>query len=465
MLSATGASAATPAVHVASTTALQTSLSTAITGVKVTFTATVEDAATDVPIGSGKVDFVVEGPQKVNLGNVAVSKQGLASVTTDQITTIGDYRIKAEYVPTNSKISASVANPVTVKVIPLPIEVPTTTTLKSAATLAETGQPVPLSATVADAGTGSQINAGKVEKILGKVEFFSVSPDPVLLGTVTLSKKDTASLPAKMLKAAGPYQIDAVFLPANTNFATSTSAPIPVTITPATVNAPTVTSLQVMPNVIETGEALTLTASAQNSNSSLPDGVIEFTTVGRHPVVLNTIPISNFGEQVGLTSSFLQKVGFHQVQAKYLPNTNRFAKSLSTPITIAITPLTAVAFRVTPVVSHGKLNKPVSFSVTALNAQDKPLTNYTGTVVFSSPTDTSTTFPPAFYTNLHISASPPQTTGLAMFPVQSYTFTAADHGTHTFLGGVTFGKAGAEQIQVTQGNDPEVQGKATFAIE
>jgi hypothetical protein len=465
MLSGTAASLAKPDAHVVSTTALQTSLSTAITGARVTFTATVDDAANDVPIGSGNVDFVLEGPQKIDLGDVAVTKQGLASVTTDKITTIGNYRIEAEYKPTNSKISASVATPVTVKVIPLPIEVPTTTTLTSGATTAEVGQPFPLVATVADAGTGNQINAGKVEKITGKVEFFSVSPDPVLLGTVKLSKKHSASLPTKMLKKVGPYQIDAVFLPANKYFTTSTSALNPVTITPATVNAPTVTSLQIMPNVIETGEALTLSASVQNPNSSLSDGVIEFTTVGRHPVVLNTVPVSSFGEQVGLTTGYLQKVGFHQVQAKYLPNTNRFAKSLSAPITIAITPLTAVAFRVTPVISHGKLNKPVSFSVTAVNAQDKPLSNYTGTVVFSSPTDTSTTFPPAFYTNLHISAYPPETTGLAVFPVQSYSFTTADHGSHTFLGGVTFGKAGAEQLQVTQANDPEVKGKATFAIE
>ncbi len=341
---------------------------------------------------------------------------------------------------------------------PAPIDVPTVTTLSSGATSAESGQYVPLFATVKDTGTSSQ-------RITGNVEFFSDGPNPVLLGTAKLSKNGGASLSTKMLKNAGPYQIQAVFVTANKYFSGSTSAPIPVTITPQTVNAPTVTSLQVTPNVIETGEPIMLSASVQNSNSSLPDGVIEFTTLGRHPVVLNTIPVSNFGEQVSFTSNYLENVGFHQVQAKYLPNTNRFAKSLSVPVTIAITPLTAVAFRVTPVVPHGKLNKPVSFEVTALNAHRQPLTNYTGTVVFSSPTDTSTTFPPSFYTNLHISASPPQTTGLAEFPVQSYTFTPADHGSHMFLGGVTFGKAGAEVLQVTQGNDSKVVGKATFAIE
>jgi hypothetical protein len=464
MLSTTAASLAAADVHISSKTALQTSLTTAITGTKVTFTASVDDAATDVPISSGKVSFEVEGPKKVDLSSVTVTKQGLAGVTTNQLTTTGEYRIKAAYTPTNSKISASAAAPVDVKVIPQPVEVPTTTTLISAATMAETGQPVPLKATVADAGTGDQIDAGTIEKITGKVEFFSDSPDPFLLGTVKLTKKDTASLPTKMLKNAGPYQIHAVYVPGNKDFTTSTSAPIPVTITPATVNAPTVTSIQAIPSTIETGEGLTLTATVQNANSSLPDGVVEFTTVGRHPVVLNTVPLSNFGEQVGIATSVLQKVGFHEVQAKYLPNTNRFAKSLSAPVTIAITPLTAVAFRVTPVIRHGQLNKPLSFEVTALNDHHQPLTNYTGTVLFTSPTDSSTIFPPAFYTNLHISASPPAT-GLAVFPLQSYTFTAADQGSHTFVGGVTFGKAGAENIQVTQASNPEVQGKATFSIE
>ena len=43
-------------------------------------------------------------------------------------------------------------------------------------------------------------------------------------------------------------------------------------------------------------------------------------------------------------------------------------------------------------------------------------------------------------------------------------FTLADHGSHTFVGAVTFGKGGAETLQVTQANNHEVRGKSTFAI-
>ena len=48
--------------------------------------------------------------------------------------------------------------------------------------------------------------------------------------------------------------------------------------------------------------------------------------------------------------------------------------------------------------------------------------------------------------------------------MKHYTFTAADHGTHHFAGGVIFGKAGAEVLRVAQENNSKVVGKTTFAI-
>jgi hypothetical protein len=203
----------------------------------------------------------------------------------------------------------------------------------------------------------------------------------------------------------------------------------------------------------------------QNANSSLPDGIVTFATVSAHPVVLGSVAVTTFGQQVSFGTYKLPKVGVDLIQAKYVPNSNRFAESSAAPVAIAVTPLTVASFGVKPVIRHGKLNKPVSFEVTALNPHGQPATSYTGTIAFASPTDSAVTFPPEFYTNLHISASPPQTTGLATFTPQSYTFTPADHGSHTFFGGVTFGKAGAESLKVFQADDPKVSGKTTFAIE
>ena len=459
MLSGTGGSPAA----ISSMTVLKSSLDTAVTGAKVVFTATVENAATDVPITSGKVNFVVESPTKITLGKVSVNKQGLAGIATTNLTSVGTYRVEAQYSPTNSNISASVASPVKVKVIPVPLNVPTVTTLTSGVPLVETGQSVSLVATVKDAGTGAQIDAGLVEPMTGSVAFLTDSPNPIVLGEANL-KDGQAAISTTMLKNIGPYQIIAEFLPANNYYAVSKSAPTTVTITPATVGAPTVTTMEAVPSTIETGEPIVFNATVQNTDSGLADGVVEFVTVARHPQVLGAVNVTTFGTQVSFGSFELQKVGTYQIEAKYLPNTNRYAASTSAPITVAVTPLTAASFRITPQRGHGHLGGPLTFAVTALSAQNQPVENYTGTVALASPTDSWTIFPASVYRSLNTAPPSLLSPGLATFDPQSYTFTAADHGTHTFVGGVTFGKAGAESLKVTQANNPKVSGKFTFAI-
>ena len=302
-------------------------------------------------------------------------------------------------------------------------------------------------ATVTDAGTGNAVNAGKVEPITGKVEFVAESADPIVLGEVNVNKAGVALMSTNKLKNVGPYQIQAEFLPANQFFTGSASAPVQVTITPKTLNATTATSVEATQSSIETGEAISLSATVQNSDSSLPDGIVQFATVGPHPIVLGDVVPSNFGQSVSFATFALQKVGTYQIEATYLPNNNRFAESTSPPITVTVTPLTAASFRVTPVVRHGHLGEPLSFNVTALNAQNQPLTNYTGSIILSSPTDSWTTLPRSLYISLDLTPPSPQTTGLATFPVTLYTFTPADHGTHQFIGGVTFNKGGAEVLE------------------
>jgi hypothetical protein len=181
--------------------------------------------------------------------------------------------------------------------------------------------------------------------------------------------------------------------------------------------------------------------------------------------VLGKAAVSASDQQVGLSTAQLQKPGVYQLQALYLPGTSRFAESRSAPVTVTITPLSASSFRVRPVARFGARNDPMSFQVTALDAQGQPLTDYTGTVVFTSPTDSLPNLPASVYTRLGIGEPSPATPGLASFALPSYTFTPADHGSHMFVDAVRFGKPGAESIQVTQANDPKVTGKATFSIE
>lgn len=451
------------AASIASATVLESSLNTAITGSKVTFTATVENASTDAPITSGKVNFVIESPQKTVLGDVKLDKKGEASVATTDLTEIGNYRIEAQYTPTSSKISASASSPVTVRVVPVPLNVPTITTLTTPAISAEVGQNVPLIATVKDAGTGVDINAGVVEPMTGSVAFLTTGPNPTVLGEATL-KNGQAILSTSKLANIGSDQVIAEYLPANNYYAESTSSPVTVILNPTTTNAPTVTNVQAVTGSIETGEPVVLNATVQNVDSSFANGAVEFVTVGKHPVVLGTVPVSMFDQQVSLASFALQKVGHYQVEAVYLPNSTRFAESTSAPIDVTVTPLTAAYFRVTPVVRYGHVGRPLGFKVTALNAERQPVTSFTGTVVFSSPTDSWTIFPKHEYATLGLTEPPAESTLLATFNPSAYTFTTADGGSHTFLGAVTFGKGGAEILKVSEANDSKVSGKTTFAI-
>jgi Bacterial Ig-like domain (group 3) len=463
MLSGAGASVAESQAKVTSVTALYSSLSTAVTGANVVFGATVENASTGAPITSGKISFVVESPHKTVLGAIKVNSLGTAGISTSRLTAIGDYQVDAQYVPTNSNVSASSSIPVTVKVIPVPLNVPTLTTLQSPVTSAESGQSVPLSVTIANAGTGNEINNGLVAPITGSVAFLTTGPNPVVLGEATV-KNGHAALSTDLLKNIGSNQITAEYLPANNYYALSTSAPITITINPATVNSPTITSVHAVTSSVETGEPIVLSATVQNPNSSLAEGIVEFATVARHPVVLGSVPISLFGQTVSLTTFALQKVGNYQVQAIYLPNTNRYAGSSSAPATVAVTPLVASSFRVTPVVRHGRVHVPLGFTVTAVNGRNQPVTDYTGTVVFKSPTDSWTIFPKHEYATLGLIEPPAESTLLATFNPSGYTFTTADHGSHTFLDAVSFGKGGAENLKVTQANNSKVFGKAVFSI-
>ena len=207
-----------------------------------------------------------------------------------------------------------------------------------------------------------------------------------------------------------------------------------------------------------------LNATVQNADSSLANGAVEFVTVGSHPIVLGTVPVGLFGQQVSLASFALHNVGTYQVEAIYLPNSTRYAESTSAPVTITVTPLTAASFRVTPVVRHGLSVGPGLHGHSTQFQKNNPSRITPGTVVFSSPTDSWTIFPKHEYATLGLTEPPAESTLLATFNPSAYTFTTADGGSHTFLGGVTFGKGGAEILKVGQADDSKVSGRTTFSI-
>jgi len=228
---------------------------------------------------------------------------------------------------------------------------------------------------------------------------------------------------------------------------------------------PTTIVLQASTTTAETSQDVTFTASVENANRKVPiaSGRVKFVVESPKPLVLAEVTLNKKGE-AGITTAKLTKIGAYTIDAVYVPSASQFSKSLSNSVTVMVNPLTATSFLVTPDIRHGHLGEPMSFTVTALDGQKQPLTDYTGTIAFSSPTDSWTTFRRAVYVSLSISAPPVQSTGLASFPNLNYTFLPSDHGTHKFIGGITFNKGGAEILKVTQANNAKVFGKTTFAI-
>jgi hypothetical protein len=228
---------------------------------------------------------------------------------------------------------------------------------------------------------------------------------------------------------------------------------------------PTATTLKASPNTIESAQVFSLTATVENSIKKIPINVgkVKFVVESPKPRVLKTADLDSKGE-AAIATDKLTKIGTYVVDAKFLPGGNRFGESIAPPVVVTVNPLKAVSFLVTPDRKYGHLNRPLSFTVTALNAEHRPVTDYTGSITLMSPTDSWTILPKQIYAKFAITPPPPQTTGLASFGTKHYTFTPEDHGTHHFIGGVTFGKAGAEILRVVQDDNKKVSGKTTFAI-
>src|SRR5262249_48040596 len=136
--------------------------------------------------------------------------------------------------------------------------------------------------------------------------------------------------------------------------------------------------------------------------------------------------------QAIITTSKLSQAGPYEIQAAFLPNQAGFARS-SDQITVSIAPPVVTSFRIAARHFFGAPGTPLTFSVTAIDRQKQPVSDYTGRISLFSPTDHA-----------------------AKFPVRVYTFTGADQGTHTFVDGITFHKGGAEVLKVNQVTNTQI---------
>jgi Bacterial Ig-like domain (group 3) len=227
----------------------------------------------------------------------------------------------------------------------------------------------------------------------------------------------------------------------------------------------TTTTLQVSQTTAERGQFVPLTATVENAKTGAPvaDGVVRFILQGPGHETLGTTRLNKKG-QTSLNKGALTRLGQAQIQAMYIPSTTHFATSQSAPEGVTVVPAAVTSFKITSERYRSHNGKPISFTVTALGPNHKPDTNFTGTIEISSPTDNQPVYPPHFYVSLGISAPAPIATGLASIPNAVYTFTPADHGSHTFNSGITFNKGGAEVLMVTQTNNNLIIGKATYGV-
>jgi len=232
-----------------------------------------------------------------------------------------------------------------------------------------------------------------------------------------------------------------------------------------TAQIPTETVLQSSDLTAGPGQAILFIATVKDANTGRPvsGGRVEFFLESPIARLLGKVNLSKNGV-AALTTTKITDLGSNVIVADFIPTNHRASGSESAATTVEIDPLAVKSFLVVPARPFGHPGGPLTFNVTAVDAQGKPATDYTGTVLVTSPTDSNTLFPKHVYVALGITPPPPVTVGLATFQNQVYTFTPADHGTHTFVDGVTFNKGGAETIKVQQKNNSRIHGLATFAI-
>ncbi len=232
-----------------------------------------------------------------------------------------------------------------------------------------------------------------------------------------------------------------------------------------TALVPTETVLQSYNDTAEPGQAVIFIANVKDASTGRPvsGGRVEFYLESPSPRLLGKVNLSRKGV-AALTTTKLTHLGTNVIVADFIPTNHRAAGSESAAATVDVNPLAVKSFLVVPTRPFGHSGEAMSFTVTALDPRGRPVTDYTGTVLVTSPTDSNTVFPASTYVKLGVSAPPPVTVGLATFQNQVYTFTPADHGTHTFIDGVTFNKGGAETVKVQQKNNSRIRGVGTFAI-
>jgi hypothetical protein len=281
-------------------TALSATPATVLTSQTVRLTATVTSSVT---VPAGWVTFLDGGnslgAEFVDSAGVALLDTATLNAGTHQISAVyqgfqDPYNLHAIYQPSTSSAVAVTVN-----------TIPTSSAISTSSSSPTAGTVVTFTAAVT---TGSTVP-------FGGVSFYDGS---ILLGTISLTAGATASFSTASL-SAGSHSITAVFN-ANATFGASTSAPLNITVTGASVTL--VRSLVVMSLQNSGNDQAALQAEVVTANNSLT-GTVTFLDQGS---VLGKAMSDSSGAALLLTSSLSS--GVHKLSASFSGN-SQFAPAVS----------------------------------------------------------------------------------------------------------------------------------------
>jgi hypothetical protein len=310
----------------ATTTAVSASANPSTVGQPATFTATVANAS--VPDGSTPT-----GAVQFNIDNTAYGKPvslsgGTASIS-DAALAVGSHTITAVYQPVNSTFAGS--NSTGFKET---IADATTTAVSASANPSSFGQPVTVTATVANATVPTGITP------TGAVQF---EIDGVAYGQTVPLSGGKASISDAAL-AAGSHTITAIYQPVSTTPAPVSSTPVPVSSTfggstssglKETITADaTTTTVSSSASPSSFGQPVTFTATVANATvpgGSTPTGSVQFKIDG----AAYGSPVTLSKGTAAITDAALS-AGSHTIAATFVPSTGNFSTSTTQTVTQAV---------------------------------------------------------------------------------------------------------------------------------
>jgi subtilisin-like proprotein convertase family protein len=290
----------------------------------------------------------------------------------------------------------------------------------------------PPSTTAGQAGsftvTAEDANGNVATGYTGTVHFTSSDPHAGLPADYTFTAADAGRHTfTTTLTTAGTQSLTATDTAAGGLTATEAG----ITVSPAPASRLAVSA----PAAATAGGAFNVTLTAQDAYGNTATGyggVVHLSSSDGQAVLPANAPLSN---GTGTFSVTLKTAGSESLTA-----TDTAAGSLGGSVNVAVTPAAASTLVVTAPAS-ATAGAAFSVTVTAKDTYGNTATGYGGAVHFSTSDAAAGVKLPA-----------------------AYTFTAADHGTHTFGGGVTLATVGSQTVTASDGAVGPITGSTTVSV-